>query len=528
MFEWIDRFFLSSSLPYLLLSMTLTGTYVMVAVLLLRFLFLKAKAPAWARYALWAAPLFRLLCPYAPAVGWSPVALPSQPVVEGKMAYTPVLQTGFSLLDQTVQTATEIPASSANPSQILFALFFLLWALGVAAQLGYGIWQHFALRRRLATATLVEKRVYECQGLSTAFVRGLIRPRIYLPLGLSEEQRRLVLLHERAHLRHLDPLWRFFAWMARCIHWINPLVWIAFRLSGQDMESACDERVLTLEGDGKARRSYSAALLACVPPKQEPPLPLAFGESHPARRIRQVLSWRKPSFWMAAVASVLVALILIGLATSRPASSQQVPSGWQAVEIAFPANENGKNEYTAASFDAGFKLHMALPEGWRVSQPTEENLAQSTAQRPAAEDINTITGLSPVMLLDEQGQRMGSVGFYPFSYYSGAGERDPETYPLRAVYNEYLSNMLRQVFLEEGQSWAAASGSGATTLCSMEFVADGYAGERPNAPSVTKNAVLSYDFDLERYVVIVLEKELVSQEQGEQIAKSVSLKPIGP
>lgn len=77
MFEWIDRFFLSSSLPYLLLSMTLTGTYVMVAVLLLRFLFLKAKAPAWARYALWAAPLFRLLCPYAPAVGWSPVARPS-------------------------------------------------------------------------------------------------------------------------------------------------------------------------------------------------------------------------------------------------------------------------------------------------------------------------------------------------------------------------------------------------------------------------------------------------------------------
>lgn len=88
------------------------------------------------------------------------------------MAYTPVLQTGFSLLDQTVQTATEIPASSANPSQILFALFFLLWALGVAAQLGYGIWQHFALRRRLGYRHAGGKRVYECQGLSTAFVRA--------------------------------------------------------------------------------------------------------------------------------------------------------------------------------------------------------------------------------------------------------------------------------------------------------------------------------------------------------------------
>lgn len=94
MLEWFDQFFLSSSLPYLLLSMTLTGTYVTVAVLLLRFLFLKAKAPAWARYALWAAPLFRLLCPYTPTASWSPVALPSQPVVEGKLAYTPALQTG--------------------------------------------------------------------------------------------------------------------------------------------------------------------------------------------------------------------------------------------------------------------------------------------------------------------------------------------------------------------------------------------------------------------------------------------------
>lgn len=526
MLEWFDQFFLSSSLPYLLLSMTLTGTYVTVAVLLLRFLFLKAKAPAWARYALWAAPLFRLLCPYTPTASWSPVALPSQPVVEGKLAYTPALQTGLPLLDQQEQAALEIPASSANPGQILFALFFLLWALGVTVQLGYGIWKHVALRRRLATATLMEKRVYECQGLSTAFVRGLIRPRIYLPLGLSEEQRRLVLLHERAHLRHLDPLWRFLAWTARCIHWINPLVWIAFRLSGQDMESACDEWVLTLEGDGKARSSYSAALLACVPSNQEPPLPLAFGESHPARRIRQVLSWRKPSLWMAATAAVLVALILAGLATSRPAASQQTLPGWQTVEIAFPANENGKDEYTAAFFDAGFKLHMVLPEGWRVSQPTEEDLAQSTAQRPAAEDINTVSGLSPVMLLNEQGQRMGSVGFYPFSYYSEAGEKDPETYPLRAVYNEYLSNMFQLVWLEEGQSWVTASGSGVTTLCPMEFFADGYMGERPNAPSVVKRAVLSYDFDLERYVVIVLEKELMSQEQEEQIAKSVALSPM--
>lgn len=526
MLEWLDRFFLSSSLPYLLLSMTITGSYVILAVLLLRFGFLKAKAPAWARYALWAAPLVRLLCPYIPAVSWSPVVLPSQPVVAGSTAYTPVLQTGFPGLDQPMEAAAGLPAgNSVNPGQIVFYLFCLVWAVGVAVQLGYGAWRSLRLRRRLATATLVEKGVYECEGLSTAFVRGLVRPRIYLPLGLSEEQRRLVLLHERVHLGHGDPFWRFLAWVTRSIHWMNPLVWVAFRISGQDMEAACDQRVLSLEGDKKACHIYSEALLALAPEKKENgSFPLAFGESQPARRIRQVLNWHKPTFWMAAVAALLVVLILLGLVTSRPSASESVPEGWQASEIAFPANENGKDEYTSGFFDPSFKLHIALPEGWQVSQPTEADLALSTSQRPGVDEINTITGLSPVLLLDEQGQRMGSIGFYSFTYYTDAGEKDPETYPLRAIYNEYLSNMFRQVSLEEGENWANASGC--TTLCPMEFAADGYAGERPNAPSVTKKTVLSYEFNLERYVVVVLE-EGVSQEQAEQLAKSISLEAVG-
>lgn len=299
------------------------------------------------------------------------------------------------------------------------------------------------------------------------------------------------------------------------------MVWVAFSISGQDMEAACDQKVLAMEGEG-ARSGYSSTLLSCVPQKRQSQLPLAFGESHPARRIRQVLGWKKPKVWVAAVSALVLVLLIAGFSTSRALSPENVPAGWKGVEVAFPANELGTPDPYPDFFETSFRLRLAIPEGWEVRQPTQEEMAQPQAEQPAEEEINTIAGFSPLVLVDQQGEKVGSLGFYPFHYYSDAGEQDPETYPLRAVYNEFLSNMFIQAYLEEGESMTAPSGTGCTTLCPIEFIATGYGGERPNASSVLKQGVLSYDFQSQGYAVLVLEPERLDQQQLKILGESLS------
>ena len=128
------------------------------------------------------------------------------------------------------------------------------------------------------------------------FVLGLFRPRIYLPLGLSGAERAYVLAHERAHIRRLDHATRLLAHLALCLHWWNPLVYLALRLSARDMELSCDERVLS-RADGDERAGYANALLdLSAAPARLPGTPLAFGESDAGARIKNVLRYRKPAF----------------------------------------------------------------------------------------------------------------------------------------------------------------------------------------------------------------------------------------
>lgn len=109
-----------------------------------------------------------------------------------------------------------------------------------------------------------------------AFVLGVFRPRIYLPVGLREEEQRCILLHERTHLKRLDHLTRLAAFAALCLHWFNPLVWVAFYLSGRDMEMSCDEAVIKALGTS-SKKTYSSSLLTlAVGRRFIPGAPLAF------------------------------------------------------------------------------------------------------------------------------------------------------------------------------------------------------------------------------------------------------------
>lgn len=177
----------------------------------------------------------RLLCPVSleSALG----LLPTDPAPVGTeilYAAQPEVHTGIAPVDEAVRQALPAaePTHSANPLQIASAVGAAVWAAGGAGMLLAGGISLLRLRRRLRGARGVEAGVWVAAGLPTAFVLGVVRPRIYLPEGLNDRERGLILAHERAHIRRRDPALRLLAWTALCLHWFNPLVWLAFALSG--------------------------------------------------------------------------------------------------------------------------------------------------------------------------------------------------------------------------------------------------------------------------------------------------------
>ena len=317
------------------LDLQLTACYVILLVLLLRF-FLR-KQPKIYSYALWSVVLFRLLCPFrfetvlsliprvqaAPQIIQDSVIPPQTPVLTApSAATTPNVFDLPTIPVEPVQNAAPVDWGSLLP---------YLWLAGVAALLLYSVLGLAKLKRNLRSAQEAESGVYEAQGLETAFVLGLLKPKIYLPCGLSAEEREYILLHERTHLRRGDHLIKLAAFAALCVHWFNPLVWLAFLLSTQDMEMSCDEAVIAKLGSG-VKKAYSGSLLSLAAGKRIlRATPLAFGEGDTKIRIKNVLNYKKPSFWVTAALAILVAVVGIGLA-SDPVNKDSDVSAEEAAE----------------------------------------------------------------------------------------------------------------------------------------------------------------------------------------------------
>ncbi|MEN6469947.1 MAG: M56 family metallopeptidase [Clostridiaceae bacterium] len=297
-----------------LLNMSYTGSIVILAVRALRALLKAAKAPAWISYALWSAALFRLLCPFS--LESALALLPStSPIPQGfTTAQQPAIHTGFEVFNTYVNPALSeslapaSPTASANPAQVLFFIGGLVWLMGAAAVLLSGAISAVRLRRNLRFAVRAQDGVYESENLSSAFVWGVLRPRIYMPAGLNALGRAHILLHEKTHIRRRDHIAKLLFFLAAAAHWFNPFAWLAFRLFEKDMELSCDESVLARAGED-IRKPYSETLLAVSARRARGFLPISFGESSVKSRIRHALSYKKPALWVVIGAVVLAAAL---------------------------------------------------------------------------------------------------------------------------------------------------------------------------------------------------------------------------
>lgn len=301
-----------------ILNMSITGSIVIAVVLLAR-LFLK-RAPKIYSYALWAVVLFRLLCPLSITAGLSvlkPLPVTTTPGISA-VSYQPVQQ-AVKYSSRTVMEVqqeqmpvqeAEQPKYGVSPMEIAA----YLWLAGASMMALYSVAQYLALRRKLAEAAPLQEEIYLADRIASPFVMGVFRPRIYLPSSTPMVERRFIVAHERHHIRRGDPLWKLLGYCALCLHWFNPLVWLAFCLAGKDMEMSCDEAVIKRLGE-HIRADYSQALLRLATHKRiVSGMPLAFGEGDTKGRVRNMAKWKKPKVWVSVLCVALCLVILAACA----------------------------------------------------------------------------------------------------------------------------------------------------------------------------------------------------------------------
>ena len=329
----------------MVINMTVTASIVILCVLAAR-LVLK-KAPRVLSCALWLVVLLRLLCPVSVSGPVSVLGLVDAPMAASGMAEfveLPVRSPTETIrVDPDALTAGQATELVPVPAPIDWNFYgSRVWLAVTALLLGYGILSYVNLKRKLRESVPIGKGVRECDGIASPFVLGRT---IYLPAGLRPEERGYILLHEQLHIRHGDPVVKTLFWLAVCIHWFNPLVWLAFFLCGRDMELRCDEAVLKQLGS-QVQSDYAQSLLDLAMGRRFAPAPLAFGEGDTGKRVRFVLGWKRSRAWMAAFGAVFCAAVLL-LTACDPAKAEDSPFGhsYQAVssyasvsDFSFPLN----------------------------------------------------------------------------------------------------------------------------------------------------------------------------------------------
>lgn len=350
-----------------ILSMSLTASYCIIFVCAARLLL--KKAPRIFSYLLWIVVAFRLICPVSFESGFSLVGTDFVPNIEYEMAE----QTGeagagieayrvsseleeaswdketaynnyLNHLTEAYMDGTETAlqnSSSAdfsykqileNRNTDLQALFFkiasYIWLIGSCLLAIYGLFTYIRLQQKIKVyarkiSSYHSIEVWQVKGLDTPFVLGFFKAAIYLPEGLSEKDCMQCLAHEYTHIRRKDHLIKQMAFLLVCVYWFNPLVWLAFYLMSKDMEMSCDE-IAIKSTSLEDRKAYSGTLLELSSTtKYFSGCPLAFGANSTKARIKHIMNYKRPSFWVMILAVMLVIVCVVGLSANPKAENEQ-------------------------------------------------------------------------------------------------------------------------------------------------------------------------------------------------------------
>lgn len=341
-----------------LVNMSISGSFLMGAVVILRLIF--KKAPKWVNCLLWTVAGLRLILPFSLESALS--LIPSAETVPPEILYeqTPHISSGIQAFNSVVnpvigEALAPSPGASVNPVQVITIIGAYIWVTGVVVLLAYALISYLGIKRKTATATLLKDNIFCSEAVGSPFVLGLIRPKIFLPYNIEEAEAGYVISHEKAHIKRGDHLIKPLAYLLLCVYWFNPLVWLSYALLCRDIEMACDEKVIK-NFDSDSRKAYSKALLSCsINSKKIAACPLAFGEVGVKERIKGVMNYKKPAFWVIIIALLSCVAVAVCFLTDPLKDESDVPfenNDFSPVidEITADIDSDGKDEHCTLTY----------------------------------------------------------------------------------------------------------------------------------------------------------------------------------
>lgn len=302
-----------------IVNMSISASWVVIAVLTLRFCL--KKAPKWVNVLLWGIVAVRMVFPFSieSVLSLIPSAETISPTI--MMEQSPSVQTGVPALNHVINPVisgsfTPAPGASANPLQIWIPVLAGIWLFGIAALFLYSAVSYWRLRRKVCEAVILRGNIYQSEKVCSPFVLGIIRPKIYLPYHMDSREMDHVIAHEQTHIRRKDHWWKPLGFLLLTTHWFNPLMWLSYILLCQDIELACDEKVIR-KMSNEQRADYTQALVACsVDRRLITACPLAFGEIGVKERVKSVMNYKKPAFWIVLASVIVCAVIAVCFLTN--------------------------------------------------------------------------------------------------------------------------------------------------------------------------------------------------------------------
>lgn len=302
-----------------IVNMSISASWVVVAVLALRFCL--KKAPKWVNVLLWGIVAVRMVFPFSieSVLSLIPSAETISPTI--MMEQTPSVQTGVPALNHVINPVirgsfTPAPGASANPLQIWIPVLTGIWLFGIAALFLYSAVSYWRLRRKVCEAVILRDNIYQSENVCSPFVLGIIRPKIYLPYHMDSREMGHVIAHEQTHICRRDYWWKPLGFLLLTTHWFNPLMWLSYILLCRDIELACDEKVIK-KMSNEQRADYTQALVACsVDRRLIAACPLAFGEIGVKERVKSVMNYKKPAFWIVLASVIVCAVIAVCFLTN--------------------------------------------------------------------------------------------------------------------------------------------------------------------------------------------------------------------
>ena len=305
-----------------ILNASIAASWMVLAVLILRFVL--KKSPKWVYVMLWGLVAVRLIMPFSIESAFS--LIPSVQTIPHEIlryqgtqlsqpAYVDIITNPNYFGDVSIQLG-----QTADRMQWRMVYMTFIWLGGIAVMLLYAVISYWRLHRKVATAVLYRDNIFQSENVESPFVLGIIKPKIYLPFNMNGQNIVHIIAHENAHISRKDHWWKPLGFALLAIHWFNPIMWLAYIVLCRDIELACDEKVIK-DLENEQRADYTLALVSCsVNHRMIAACPLAFGEVSVKERVKSVMNYKKPAFWVT-ILSMIASIIVMVCFLTNPKSN---------------------------------------------------------------------------------------------------------------------------------------------------------------------------------------------------------------